>query len=262
MQADLKSNSLVGVIVAGVIVAIWISSLTFLLLINIAKITSFWTLLAILGRTFIQTGLFIVTHDAIHGAIVPSNRHWNDLIGRLTATLYALLSYQKLSINHWRHHQYPGQANDPDFHDGIHPGILAWYARFMKGYLNARQQVVIFWGIGIIFLILHWGFHIPVANLFLFWVLPIIFSSMQLFLFGTYLPHRSCLSNGEVDAAKNVHYATSSNFSLIFSFLTCYHFGYHWEHHEYPGLAWYELPSARSRTRYAPIDKSGIVVNN
>jgi beta-carotene ketolase (CrtW type) len=120
----------------------------------------------------------------------------------------------------------------------------------MKGYLDIRQRVVLFFGIGMIFFILHWGVHIPVANLFLFWVLPIVLSSMQLFLFGTYLPHRSHRADSaESDSAEQSHHVTSSNYPLIWSFFTCYHFGYHWEHHEYPFLPWYHLPSVRQNKR-------------
>jgi beta-carotene/zeaxanthin 4-ketolase len=61
----------------------------------------------------------------------------------------------------------------------------------MVRYLDRRQQIVEFFGIGAIFSILHWGLQAPLPNLFLFWILPIVLSSMQLFFFGTYLPHRS-----------------------------------------------------------------------
>jgi beta-carotene/zeaxanthin 4-ketolase len=108
----------------------------------------------------------------------------------------------------------------------------------MKGYLDVGQTIVQFFGMGILFLTLHFGFHVSITNLFWFWVLPILLSTMQLFFFGTYLPHRA-------DNAENSHHAISSNYPLIWSFLTCYHFGYHWEHHEYPLLPWYKLPSAR-----------------
>ncbi len=29
----------------------------------------------------------------------------------------------------------------------------------------------------------------------------------------------------------------------FWSFIACYHFGYHEEHHEYPHVAWWQLPS-------------------
>jgi beta-carotene/zeaxanthin 4-ketolase len=221
--------------VAVVIAIFWISSLGILSYIDISQSIPLLILVAVLGRTFIQTGLFIVAHDAIHGSVFLQNRQLNDAIGRSAVTLYALLDYQKLATNHWQHHQQPGQAGDPDFYDG---NRFVWYLKFMKGYLDFRQIVVQFFGLGTIFVILYFGLHIPANNLFLFWILPIFLSTTQLFFFGTYLPHRG-------SKTENSHQATSSNYPLIWSFLTCYHFGYHWEHHEYPFLAWYELPSVR-----------------
>jgi beta-carotene/zeaxanthin 4-ketolase len=241
-----KSPSLVGIGVAAVIILLWVSSLGILLHINLEQLTIPLILAATLGRTFVQTGLFIVAHDAMHGTVLPSagaaspgkNRYWNNAIGHLAMTLYALLPYQKLAASHQRHHLHPGQLTDPDFHDGVHQGVVAWYLTFMGRYLDRRQQVVEFFGIGAIFSILHWGFHAAFPNLFLFWILPIVFSSMQLFFFGTYLPHRS------INGSESSHQISSSSYPTILSFLTCYHFGYHWEHHEYPSLPWYKLPFA------------------
>jgi gluconate kinase len=42
-------------------------------------------LVGVLRRTFIQTGLFIVAHDAIHGSVLSSNRKLNDAIGQFFA---------------------------------------------------------------------------------------------------------------------------------------------------------------------------------
>jgi beta-carotene/zeaxanthin 4-ketolase len=239
-----KPPFFVGLWVAAVIILLWISSL--LLSLNLDRLTAPLILATTLGRTFIQTGLFIVAHDAMHGTVLPitgaisplRNRYWNDTIGRLAMTLYALLPYQKLATEHQRHHLHPGQANDPDFHDGVNQDAIAWYLTFMGRYLDRRQQIVEFFGIGAIFSILHWGLQAPLPNLFLFWILPIVLSSMQLFFFGTYLPHRS------IGGSEASHQITTSPYSPIWSFLTCYYFGYHWEHHEYPFLPWYRLPFA------------------
>lgn len=238
MPHDLNLAPSTGVLVALAIVSLWISSLGLLLFVDIAQITFLWGLFIILGRTYIQTGLFIVAHDAIHGVVMPGNRRVNHGIGQLAVTLYALLSYQKLVVNHWRHHRYPGQARDPDFHDGIHRSVALWYWKFMAGYLKGRELAVLVLKLVVIGLIFTVGFQIPASSLGLFWLLPIVLSSMQLFLFGTYLPHRS-------ERSANPHRATSSNYPLVLSLLTCYYFGYHWEHHEYPHLPWYSLPSAR-----------------
>jgi beta-carotene/zeaxanthin 4-ketolase len=248
MRHDIQSSRLTGLWVAALIIFLWIGSLGFLLSINIDRFTAPCILAMILGRTFIQTGLFIVAHDAIHGSLMPCikalspvvNRRCNDTIGQLAVVLYALLPYRKLAMNHHKHHRYPGQASDPDFHDGTHHSPFAWYLKFMREYLDRRQKLVLFFGIGVIFFALHLGLHVALPNLFLFWILPIVLSSMQLFFFGTYLPHRFASSN-----ADDAHRIISSNYRPIFSFLTCYHFGYHWEHHEYPSTPWYGLPLVR-----------------
>ncbi len=250
MRHDIQSPPLTGLWVASAIILLWIGSLVLLLFVNIDRLTPLWILVVILGRTFIQTGLFIVAHDAIHGTVMSRveavspvvSRRWNNTIGQLAVVLYALLPYQKLAMNHHKHHRYPGQASDPDFHDGTHHSPFAWYLKFMREYLDRRQKLVLFFGIGAIFLALHLSFHVALPNLFLFWILPIVLSSMQLFFFGTYLPHRSVSGNPD-----HSHHITSSNFLPIYSFLTCYHFGYHWEHHAYPSLPWYALPLVRQR---------------
>jgi beta-carotene/zeaxanthin 4-ketolase len=244
VQYDLKSQPLTGLLAAVVIVSIWIGSLVFLSFIDITQSITILILLAILGRTFIQTGLFIVAHDAIHGSVMPRNPRSNDLVGKIAVTLYAFLSYQKLAANHQQHHRYPGRVGDPDFHDGIHQNILSWYLKFITGYLDFRQILFQFFWFGVVFAILDFGLHISAINLLLFWVVPILLSTLQLFFFGTYLPHR--IAPDQAEKSKNYHRAISSNYPMILSFLTCYHFGYHWEHHEYPFLPWYELPSSLS----------------
>ena len=54
---DIKIESVVGLIIAGVIILVWSSSLIFLLFVDVVHWTPLYLLPAILGRTFIQTGL-------------------------------------------------------------------------------------------------------------------------------------------------------------------------------------------------------------
>ncbi len=90
---------------------------------------------------------------------------------------------------------------------------------------------------GIVTLVLQvWGHGSPL-NLGIFWLLPLVLSSMQLFYFGTYLPHREDLS-----PFCDHHRARSLDLPPIWSLLSSYHFSYHWEHHEYPQIPWYQLP--------------------
>lgn len=227
-----------GILIALVILLIWSGSLIFSLLVDIVSWSTLGTAAVVLGRTFIHTGLFIVAHDAMHGSVFPGNRSLNHWVGRLAITLYAFLPYRKCTLKHWHHHHQPGQPSDPDFHDDSDGSMWAWYRKFMTGYLDCNQKIVLLLGMGASFCILA-ASQIPIPNLLLFWVMPIVLSSMQLFFFGTYLPHRSPVG-GYLDS----HRAVSSNYPLFLSFITCYHFGYHWEHHEYPSLPWYKLPEA------------------
>ncbi len=249
MQYELKLPSLIGILVAIVIIIIWSFSLFFICSIGSDRLSSIWILLAILGRTFIQTGLFIVAHDAIHGVVVPDCLQLNHAIGRLAVTLYAFLSYHQLSLNHYQHHLYAGQlGKDPDFHEDLSGNWLVWYLKFMQGYLNIRQVVIQFFGMGSAFIVLIFGCHFSPIDLCLFWVIPILLSTVQLFFFGTYLPHRSVNLTANFPNRINLehfHQVNSSNYPPLLSALTCYHFGYHWEHHEYPFLPWYRLPSVR-----------------
>jgi beta-carotene/zeaxanthin 4-ketolase len=236
----INHESIAGVSIALSILALWFSSLGILLWIDIAQLPVVWAVLAIAGRTFLQTGLFIIAHDAMHGIVFPKNQRVNHWIGAIAINIYAFLPYKACFLRHRQHHQQPGRAGDPDFHDGVRKNVFSWYIKFMGVYLDTRQKIVLFILMSVVFYTLKDGFHIPAANLILFWVLPILLSSIQLFFFGTYLPHRE-----QPARYNNSHYAVSSHYPIALSFLTCYHFGYHEEHHEYPFLPWYKLPSVR-----------------
>lgn len=90
-----------------------------------------------------------------------------------------------------------------------------------------------------------------IASILLFWTLPLLLSSVQLFLFGTYLPHR-----GSLGTTLKTHEVRSWALPPLLSLLSCYHFGYHWEHHRYPQVPWHLLPRVHaietcSRKRHA-----------
>ena len=219
----------------------WLGSL--LLLLQVPAGT-FWLtpaplLLAVALRAFLQTGLFIVGHDAMHGSLLPGAPRWNDRIGRIALALYAGLPWDRCRHNHQRHHQDPAGPGDPDHHaEG--QGWLPWYVRFLASYLQPAQMLRLLgaWGLA-----LGWAApHAPhaLANLLLFWTLPLLISSLQLFLVGTYLPHRQSQAR-----SRDRHQATSLRWPAPLSLLACFHFGYHWEHHQHPTLPWYRLPERR-----------------
>jgi beta-carotene/zeaxanthin 4-ketolase len=229
-----------GIINAIAVAGFWFLSLFVALQFDPTHLSPWLVFLIILVRTFLHTGLFIVAHDAAHGTVAPQSQVWNHRLGNLAISLYALLPYHKFLKNHHLHHALPAQTDDPDFHAPGRSHPVTWYMEFMATYLDRAQVIRFLIFFTIIFHGLRLGLHIPGLSLVMFWVLPILLSSMQLFYFGTYLPHRMPLQGYQ-----NPHHATSSNFDTLWSFLTCYHFGYHWEHHEYPHLPWFKLPLAR-----------------
>lgn len=225
-----------GLFIAITIIGVWGLSLWLLLTFDVTRPNSVLIPVGILCQTFLYTGLFITAHDAMHGSVCPIHPRINNAIGAIAVRLYALFSYPKLLEKHWTHHRTPASAADPDFHDGEHSGCLAWYLRFMREYLSWWQII----GMAVVFQIMEYVLMVPTINLILFWVSPALLSTLQLFYFGTYQPHR--LPEGGYD---NPHRARSNAYSILWSFITCYHFGYHWEHHEYPYLPWWRLPTIR-----------------
>lgn len=195
-----------------------------------------WALvpLAMIVQTFLYTGVFITAHDAMHGVVAPGHPYLNDTIGHLCTRLYALFSFRTLRVAHHKHHAAPGTPDDPDFHDGQHPGPARWYLSFLMRYIRLPQLL----GMALLFNLMAHLAHIPQPRLILLWVIPSIASTIQLFYFGTYLPHRGA-------DHPDHHHARSNAYPAWLSFLTCYHFGYHWEHHQWPYVPWWRLPAAR-----------------
>ena len=224
-----------GTIIAALVISAWASSLVFLLSLEKDQFL-IWALPGLLVQTFLYTGMFITAHDAIHGTVFPRKHRLNAAIGAFCLFVYALFPYRSVREKHFDHHRYPGSLKDPDYHDGKRRSFFGWYSTFLKRYITWRQIV----GMAVIFNILHHLLGIAVLNLLLFWVAPSLLSTLQLFYFGTYLPHRE--PAGGYD---NRHHAVSSALKPLWSFLACYHFDYHWEHHEYPGTPWWQLPIKR-----------------
>ena len=224
-----------GLVFAICILAMWAILLSYFLQYDIKQRPGL-ILPGLIFLTFIYTGIFITAHDAIHGTIMPRKHKLNAAIGRFCLFIYALLPYNKVRSKHFEHHRYPGSFKDPDYHNRAHRGFWAWYLHFLFTYVTWWQL----FGMALIFNILHHFLHIPITNLFIFWMAPALLSTLQLFYFGTYLPHRE-----PQEGYDNRHHAKSNDYSVWLSFLTCYHFGYHWEHHEYPGTPWWRLPARR-----------------
>jgi beta-carotene ketolase (CrtW type) len=195
--------------------------------------------LAVLAQTWLSTGLFILAHDAMHGALVPGRPRLNRLLGMLSLGLYAGLSYRQLAPKHAAHHRRPGTSDDPDFHAADPRRPLPWFATFFRSYYTHGQILRIMAAV-ILYLVLG----AELLNIAIFWAVPALLALGQLFWFGTYLPHR----HDDAPFA-DAHQARSSPFGPLASLLTCFHFGgYHHEHHLSPATPWWALPRIRPRS--------------
>jgi beta-carotene ketolase (CrtW type) len=226
---------------SGPIVIAWAASLL-LLPLDGASLPPAGLVVAVLTRAFLQTGLFIVAHDAMHGTLLPGSPRWNDRLGAMALACYACLPWEDCRRNHHLHHRAPTSALDPDFHADGERGAVAWYLRFMAHYLTPVTLARLLGCWLVAGLLLGRITPHPLANLLLFWSLPLLLSSLQLFVVGTYLPHR-----GGSAAGADGHHALSLSLPPWLSFLACYHFGDHWHHHDAPQRPWYRLPAARAQ---------------
>jgi beta-carotene ketolase (CrtW type) len=216
-----------GTFIATAIISLWFLAVGYAL----SQPFQWQNLWLILPIAFLYTGLFITAHDAMHGIVLRGQPAVNAFIGQLALGLFAMMSFRGLRRAHWDHHKYPGTDKDPDFYAGA---FWPWYFAFMRQYIRWWQVLAV----AAIFNVLHHALAVPLPGLLLFWVLPSLLSTLQLFYFGTYLPHKREQKMPFTDR----HNARSNQYNVWWSFITCYHFGYHWEHHEYPSVPWWQLP--------------------
>lgn len=173
----------------------------------------------ILTLTWQYVGLFIVAHD-LHHSEKPDI--YQNILGRLCLLCYGGFTLEDFSKKHKLHHKYPGVNNkDPDFHDG---NSIVWYLNFMLRYINLKQGFI-----QLSIYLLAKYIEIENQSMILFWLLPSILASIQLFYYGTFLVHEK---NGIIK---------TSNLPSWLVTLTSYNFGYHQNHHKNPKTPWFDL---------------------
>jgi beta-carotene/zeaxanthin 4-ketolase len=197
-------------------------------------------------QCWLSVGMFIVAHDAMHGSLVPGHAEANRSVGRLLLTVYAGFGWQKLRDAHFDHHRHVGSECDPDFNAKNPRDFWPWYRLFLTRYFGWQSMAYVW----LVVLTYFFVFHVPPLNILLLYGLPAIASSMQLFYFGTYRPHRH-----QADSFPDHHRARSNNYGTLTSLLSCFHFGYHHTHHLEPGVPWWKLPGCHAQALAAKEQK-------
>ena len=184
-------------------------------------------------QCWLSVGMFIIAHDAMHGSLVPGQARVNGVIGAFLLFIYAGFGWRKLRDAHFDHHLHVGTAADPDFNADNPLQFWPWYRLFLKRYFGWRSMAYVWTVVLGYFLV----FGAPLENIVLLYGVPAIASSIQLFYFGTYRPHRH-----EKEAFADHHRARTNRYGVLASLISCFHFGYHHEHHLSPSVPWWGLP--------------------
>ena len=189
-----------------------------------------WMYLHILIQGYLYTGLFITGHDAMHGSIA-GNKSLNRIIGASAIFLFAGMSYKRLKKNHMMHHRFPATDKDPDFYSKSQ-NFWSWWGIFMWRYLTLFQIVIMAAAYNV--LVHIFGFND--IKVIIYWALPAILGTLQLFYFGVYRPHRLPHEENMMP-----HRSRTLRKNHLWAMLSCYFFGYHFEHHENPRIPWWKL---------------------
>ncbi len=218
-----------GVFIASTVIGLWAGHLVWVLTLSPLDAASPLLYLHIIIQSYLYTGLFITAHDSMHGSI-SSNRAVNTFFGQVSLWLFAAFTYRRMFTKHMEHHRYSGTEQDPDY--SIHQNPIRWFFSFFFTYITVLQMLTM----ALLFNVGRYIFGIPIANLVLFWVIPAFLGTFQLFYFGTYAPHK-------LPHTPNMapHNARTQKRNHLWAMVSCWFFGYHWEHHEHPRTPWWIL---------------------
>jgi beta-carotene/zeaxanthin 4-ketolase len=225
-----------GIFIAISIIMLWGIHLAYILLYVEFSFLNPWMYLHILLQGWLYTGLFITGHDAMHGGV--SKHKWvNTFFGTIATFLFAAMSYNRLKKNHGLHHKAPATEADPDYYVKSQ-NFFIWWAVFMGRYVTVTQIIIMAAAYNIFIHI----FGFSEAKTIVYWALPAILGTFQLFFFGVYWPHRK-----PHDAEMMPHRARTQNKNHFWAMISCYFFGYHFEHHEQQYIPWWKLYKTKSK---------------
>ena len=226
-----------GPLYAGLIFGAWVTVHIYSVFFHTLSDPIWQTLGLIALQCWLYTGLFIVAHDTMHGSLTPGNERLNAIIGTSILFVYAGFNWRKMRAAHHDHHSFSGTEQEPDFNANNPHAFWPWYKKFFLTYFSWRQVLILF-GFTLTYILLGASY----VNTIVMWAIPAILSSVQLFYFGTYRTHR------HAEAFPDEHNARTNEFNGLASLMSCFHFGYHHEHHLYPHEPWWRLPLRKRET--------------
>lgn len=224
-----------GIVISTTIILLWGGHLYYALTHVTADPGNPWMYIHILLQAYLFTGLFITAHDAMHGNI-SSSRRVNTVYGYLASFLFAGMYYRRLRKNHGLHHKHVATVDDPDYFAGSQ-NFIRWWAVFMWRYVTLVQLVImaVFFNL----LILIPGIKETAA--LVYWALPAVLGTLQLFWVGVYWPHRLPHTHD-----MGPHKARTQIKNHLWAMVSCYFFGYHREHHNNPRVPWWQLYKSKT----------------
>lgn len=233
------TQAAIGLTLAAMIFGAWLALHIFAMFVfDLTWASVPFALMLAVVQCWLSVGLFIISHDAMHGSLIPGAKRANAAIGASLLFLYAGFSWRKMRDAHFDHHKLAGKTGDPDFDENNPAAFWPWYLTFLKRYFGLSSILLVSSVVTLYWLVLD----VPVTTIVLLYGAPAIASSVQLFYFGTYRPHHH---DGAEFADR--HNARSENFGRLASLLSCFHFGYHHEHHCRPDTPWWGLPKERRK---------------
>ncbi|MGB3166265.1 MAG: fatty acid desaturase [Alteraurantiacibacter sp.] len=236
-QAERGAQAAIGLGLAALLFGSWLALHLYAIFVFELSWTNWPLALGIAAaQCWLSVGLFIVSHDAMHGSLAPGMPRLNAAVGGGLLLLYAGFGWRRMRAAHFDHHKHAGTAEDPDFDAGNPRRFWPWYGTFLKRYFGWKSLAYVSLIVAVYWLVVG----VSMAQIVLVFGLPAIASSLQLFYFGTYRPH----SHGGGEFA-DAHNARSDSFPAALSLATCFHFGYHHEHHRSPQTPWWALPAFR-----------------
>ena len=99
----------IGLVLAAAILASW-AALQFVgaRLVTLDGSALLLAPLLVLAICWLDVGLFIIAHDAMHGSLAPGRPWLNRLVGRVALAAYGGFVYDRLVPKHFAHHRHPG----------------------------------------------------------------------------------------------------------------------------------------------------------